>query len=108
MFEYNRSAIKASPLCIKEWDFYEISNERYMKIILPVVSLLLVLSLLFSTVVFASQDDDKLNYVVIGDSIARGAGVLNPDEACYGLMVANTNGYDYVNHGIDGYLNMQK
>src|SRR5690625_7619713 len=26
---YNRSAIKAKPWQIKEWDFYQISNEKY-------------------------------------------------------------------------------
>ena len=34
LYEYDRDAIKASPLCIKEWDFYEISNERYILLIM--------------------------------------------------------------------------
>lgn len=29
MYEYDRSAIKAGPGRIKEWDFYQISNDRY-------------------------------------------------------------------------------
>ncbi len=29
MYEYDRSAIKANPTRIKEWDFYQISNKRY-------------------------------------------------------------------------------
>ena len=29
MYEYDRSAIKANPTRIKEWDFYQISNGRY-------------------------------------------------------------------------------
>lgn len=74
-----------------------------MKKFLSAISLLLVFSLVFSVSAFAAGKEKKLNYVLLGDSIARGAGVLNPDEACYGLMVANTNGYNYVNHGIDGY-----
>ena len=74
-----------------------------MKKFLSVISVLLVISLLLPVSAFAAQKEEKLNYVLLGDSIARGAGVLNPDEACYGLMVANTNGYNYVNHGIDGY-----
>lgn len=73
-----------------------------MKKLLSVISICLVFSMLFSFTAIAAEDE-KLNYVLLGDSIARGAGVLNPDEACYGLMVANTNGYNYVNHGIDGY-----
>lgn len=34
MFIYDRSAIKANPLCIKEWNFYEISNERYILLVM--------------------------------------------------------------------------
>lgn len=33
-FLYDRNAIKASPLSIKEWDFYEISNERYILLVM--------------------------------------------------------------------------
>lgn len=51
----------------------------------------------------ASADDEKLNYLLLGDSIAYGAGVMNNEEACYGKMVANTNGYNYINDSIKGY-----
>ncbi len=44
-----------------------------------------------------------LNYVVIGDSIARGSGVMNHDEASYGRIVADTDGFSYANYGVDGY-----
>lgn len=30
LIEYNRDAISAHPLRIKEWDFYEVSNDRFM------------------------------------------------------------------------------
>lgn len=73
-----------------------------MKKLIPSVAILLVLSMLLSITAFAGNTEKKLNYLLIGDSIARGAGVLNPDEACYGLMVANTNGYNYKNDAIDG------
>ena len=46
--------------------------------------------------------EGSLRYVVLGDSIGYGAGVLNPDEACYGRIVADTNGYDYQNHAVSG------
>lgn len=68
--------------------------KRFISLLLAV----LIFATCFSVTCFA---DNNLKYVVIGDSIARGAGVLNPDEACYGLMVANTNGYDYANYGVD-------
>lgn len=76
-----------------------------MKKFIPAV-IACVLAVSLSISVFADyeqKNEDSLNYLLLGDSIARGAGVLNPDEACFGLMVANTNGYNYSNHGIDGY-----
>lgn len=51
---------------------------------------------------FAKTDDKKLNYVVLGDSIAMGFAVLNRDKAAYGKIIADTNDYNYVNYGIDG------
>lgn len=74
-----------------------------MKKSAKIISVFLIFSMLLSLTAFAENDEKKLNYLLLGDSIARGAGVLNPDEACYGLMVANTNGYNYKNDGIDGY-----
>ena len=41
----------------------------------------------------------RLRYVLLGDSIAEGYGIMNPDEACYGRIVADTNGYEYRNFG---------
>ena len=46
--------------------------------------------------------ETPLQYVVLGDSIGYGAGVLNPDEACYGRIVADTNGYAFQNHAVSG------
>ena len=47
---------------------------------------------------------DKPNYVVLGDSIGYGAGIQNPDKACYGRIVADTNGYAYSNYAVSGYM----
>ena len=41
-------------------------------------------------------------YLVLGDSIAYGSGISNSREACYGKIVADTNGYDYANHSVPG------
>ena len=41
---------------------------------------------------------DRLNDLLLGDSIAEGYGVENSDEACYGRIVADTNGYNYENY----------
>lgn len=67
-----------------------------------ITALLLCILVLFSSFAVASFADEPLNYVVIGDSIARGAGIYNSDEACYGRIVADTNGYSYKNFGVDG------
>ncbi len=42
-------------------------------------------------------------YLVLGDSIAYGSGLTNPEEACYGKIVADTNGYEYANHSVPGH-----
>ena len=51
----------------------------------------------------ASAADEKPFYLVLGDSIAYGSGISNSREACYGKIVADTNGYDYANHAIPGH-----
>ena len=75
----------------------------YLKICKKIISVILILTLcagLFSAAAFA--ESDKLNYLVLGDSIAEGFGIKNPDEACYGKIVANTNDYNYKNLGVMG------
>ena len=68
------------------------------KIISIILTLCFILAL--CPAVFA---EETLNYVVLGDSIAAGTGVLNGKQACYGKIVADTNGYNYVNYGVNGY-----
>ncbi len=75
--------------------------KRCVKKVISVVLSLVIIVLSFSVISFA--EEKKLNYVVLGDSIAYGFGVRNSDDACYGRIVANTNGYNYVNYGINGY-----
>ena len=41
-------------------------------------------------------------YLVLGDSIGYGSGLSNPQEAAYGRIVADTNGYEYANDAIPG------
>lgn len=60
----------------------------------------LMLSFSFSVISFA---EEPLHYVVLGDSIAKGTGLMNEDEACYGRIVADTCGYSYANYGVDGH-----
>lgn len=74
-----------------------------MKKTVKIISLILavIIAALPFTCSFATEK--KLNYVVIGDSIGFGAGIVNPDEACYGKIVADTNGYNYKNLSVNGY-----
>ena len=48
-------------------------------------------------------ENERPFYLVLGDSIAYGSGISNSREACYGKIVADTNGYDYSNHAIPGH-----
>lgn len=75
-----------------------------MKKAVSVVLSALIIVLSFSVVSYA--DEEKLNYVVLGDSIALGFGIYNNDEACYGRIVANTNGYNYSNYAVNGWRTM--
>ncbi|MBO4893626.1 MAG: SGNH/GDSL hydrolase family protein [Clostridia bacterium] len=60
--------------------------------------LLAIVLLLSSTALFAfAEESEPLNYLLIGDSIAQGYGVENRNEASFGKIVANTNGYNYRN-----------
>lgn len=70
------------------------------KILSVILSVILVFGCLS---VSALAAEEKPFYVVLGDSIAYGSGLSNPKTACYGKIIADTNGYDYVNHAIPGH-----
>ena len=74
-----------------------------MKNALRIISV--ILAILIAVIPFSSAfaAEEKLNYLVLGDSIGFGAGIVNPDEACYGRIVADTNGYNYKNFSVNGY-----
>ena len=67
-----------------------------------VLSVILAVILMACVCVPSFAASKRLNYVLLGDSIAFGSGIANPGEACYGRIVANTNGYNYWNFGVDG------
>ena len=73
-----------------------------MKKCSKILCVVMVLVMCISTGVFASQGE-KLNYVVLGDSIGWGAGVINSNEAAFGKIVADTNGYNFKNDAVNGY-----
>lgn len=69
-----------------------------------ITAVILSIVMIFSTfAVCGFAEAEKPFYLVLGDSIAYGSGVSNSREACYGRIVADTNGYDYANHAIPGH-----
>ena len=68
--------------------------------LLAAVLCLVMLLMSLGTVAFA---EGTKCYVVLGDSIGYGSGIRNSVEACYGKIVADTNGYEYANHAIPGH-----
>lgn len=69
------------------------------KIISLIIALILVINI-FSVMGFAQE---KLNYLVLGDSIAYADGIVNAQQACYGKIVADTNDYNYKNYAVNGF-----
>lgn len=67
-------------------------------------AIILSLAMIFCVfTVCGYAENEKPFYLVLGDSIAYGSGISNSREACYGKIVADTNGYDYANHSIPGH-----
>lgn len=75
-----------------------------MKKVISIVLCLVMLVCSFSISAFAQSD--KLYYLVLGDSIAYGSGISNSKAACYGKIVADTNGYEYANHAVPGHTTL--
>lgn len=71
--------------------------KKYTTIILSIAIMLSMFT------VCGYAETEKPFYLVLGDSIAYGSGISNSKEACYGKIVADTNGYDYANHSIPGH-----
>ncbi|MCQ2471503.1 MAG: SGNH/GDSL hydrolase family protein [Clostridia bacterium] len=74
-----------------------------MKLSRKILSIVLALIMMFGIATTAFAGEKTLKYLVLGDSIGYGAGVLNSDEACFGRIVADTTGFDFTNDAINGY-----
>ena len=72
--------------------------KMFKRIIALILSVLMLTSFAFCFVSAEDNVKENINFVVIGDSIAEGFGVANEDDAAYGRIVADTNGYNYVNY----------
>ena len=66
------------------------------------LALLLAALLLCAAFPVLSGAHERMHYLVLGDSIGVGSGIRNSNDACFGRIVANTNGYDYKNDAQDG------
>jgi lysophospholipase L1-like esterase len=75
-----------------------------MKRIQSIVSVILCITVLAGALGLAACKPNKAKtYLVLGDSIGVGAGIQNPEEACYGRIIADTNGYSYFNDAVNGH-----
>lgn len=74
-----------------------------MKKLSKFIAVVLALAMVCGVLPAFAAEDDKPVYVVIGDSIAAGTGLDSPNVDSYGAIVANTNGYTYINHAVPGY-----
>ena len=74
-----------------------------MKMIKKTLAVTLALIMAFGVFALSVSAAGRKNYVLLGDSIAYGQGIANSQDACYGKIVADTNGYNYANYAIDGY-----
>ena len=73
-----------------------------MKTTKRIFSFILALVMLLSTAAVAAFAEQSKNYLVLGDSIGFGSGIKNPREACFGKIVADSNGYNYKNDADPG------
>jgi len=74
-----------------------------MKRTVKAVALVAAMALMLCTGCFAATAEEPPVYVALGDSIAAGTGLKNAEKACYGAIIANTNGYEFINHGFPGH-----
>ena len=67
------------------------------------ISLILCAAVLLCSLCMTAGAAEQTRYVVLGDSIAYGSGLVNSKDAVYGRIVADTNGYAYENYAIPGH-----
>ena len=74
-----------------------------MKNLKKSVAVLLCLVMILMSLSAVAFAEEKQFYLVLGDSIGYGSGIRNSQDACYGKIVADTNGYEFANHAIPGH-----
>lgn len=73
-----------------------------MKIIKKAIAATLAAAIIISVFALGAAAAKRPTYLLLGDSIAYGQGIINSKDACYGRIVANTNNYNYANDAISG------
>ncbi len=73
-----------------------------MKIIKKAIAATLAAVIIISVFALGAAAAKRPTYLLLGDSIAYGQGIINSKDACYGRIVANTNNYNYANDAISG------
>lgn len=73
-----------------------------MKIIKKAIAVTLAAAIIISVFALGAAAAKRPTYLLLGDSIAYGQGIINSKDACYGRIVANTNNYNYANDAISG------
>lgn len=73
-----------------------------LKAVKKIIAIILTVALCLGILSVSVCAKEKLNYLLLGDSIAEGFGITNPDEASYGKIVADTNGFNYKNDAVMG------
>lgn len=68
-----------------------------------ILSVFLSVMILLAGLAVSVSAEEKVEYLVLGDSIAYGSGLTNPTQAVYGKIVADTNGYNYTNYSVPGH-----
>ena len=73
-----------------------------MKTIKKAIAATLAAAIIISVFALGAAAAKRPTYLLLGDSIAYGQGIINSKDACYGRIVANTNNYNYANDAISG------
>ena len=73
-----------------------------MKKMKKAAAVILAAAMILSLCAFGASAAKRPTYLLLGDSIAYGQGIVNSRDACYGRIVANTNNYNSANDAISG------
>ena len=86
------------------WRFLEFvfSGVLNLKAVKKIIAIVLTVALCLGILSVSVCAKEKLNYLLLGDSIAEGFGITNPNDASYGKIVADTNGFNYKNDAVMG------